>query len=62
MADTRIVIETPNDGKIWLNPQQILKMEKTPDDRFFIHMVNGEIFEVGKRTAGKVEDYFEDLN
>ncbi len=56
-----ITIEFPDDRKIWINPQQILKMEKTPDDHYFIHMANGEVFEIGRRTAGNIESYFEDL-
>ena len=61
MADGRIIVETPDGSRIWLNPQQVLKMEKTPDGRYFIRMVNGENYAVDKRTAGKLEDYFEDL-
>lgn len=62
MADSRIMIDTHNGGRIWLNPQQILKMEKTPDGRYFVYMPNGEIFEIGSRAASNLEDYFEDLH
>ena len=61
MANARVVIDTPNKGRIWLNAQQIGKMERIPDGRYFVTMVNGQVFEIDSRTASNLESYFEDL-
>lgn len=34
-------------------------MTLTPEGRFFVFMTNGEVFEVDRRTAGAIENYFE---
>ena len=61
MSDTRVVVEFPDNRKIWINPQLIMKMERVADGRYFIHLINGEIYEIGHRTASELESYFEDL-
>ena len=53
------ILSLANDSRLWLNPNQIVKMERTPDGRFFVFMTNGEVFEIDRRTAGAIENYFE---
>ena len=59
MSDVRVTLELADGRTIWLNPRLMLKMEKTPDGRFFVYMVNGETYEIGRKEAGRVEDFFE---
>lgn len=55
----KLILAMNNDTRLWINPAQIVKMERTLDGRFFIHLTNGEIYEVDRRMAGAVENYFE---
>ena len=55
----KIILSLANDSRLWLNPNQIVKMERTPDGRFFVFMTNGEVFEIDRRDAGAIENYFE---
>lgn len=55
----KIILSLANDSRLWLNPNQIVKMERTPEGRFFVFMTNGEVFEIDRRTAGAIENYFE---
>ena len=59
MRPFKLVLDLPNGKKVWINIVQMLKMEKTPDDRYFLYLINGEIFEINHRTARIVENYFE---
>lgn len=61
MSDSRVVIEFPDSKKVWINPQHIIKMEKSADGRYFIYVTNGEIYEISHRVASSLESYFEDL-
>ncbi len=55
----KIVLDMPNGSKVWINVAQLLKMEKTPDGRFLVFLVNGEVYEINRGDAAKVENCFE---
>ncbi len=59
MRSFKLVLDTPNGGKVWINIPQMLKMEKTPDGRYFLYLINGEVYEINHKTASLVENYFE---
>ena len=52
----KLILSLANDSRIWLNPGQIVKMERTPEGRFYVFMSNGEVFEVDRRAAGAIEN------
>ena len=37
----------------------MIKMEKMPDGRFFVYMINGEVYEIDHRSARVVESCLE---
>lgn len=43
--------------RVWINMSHILKMEKTPDGRYLLVLVNGEVYPIDFKTARVVEDY-----
>lgn len=55
----KVILSMANDTRLWLNPNQIVKMERTPEGRFFVFMTNGEVFEIDRRAAGAIENFFE---
>lgn len=55
----KIILSLANDSRLWLNPNQIVKMERTPEGRYFVFMTNGEVFEIDRRTAGAIENHFQ---
>ena len=55
----KIILSMENDSRLWLNPNQIVKMERTPEGRYFVFMTNGEVFEIDRRTAGAIENHFQ---
>ncbi|MBQ4565905.1 MAG: flagellar FlbD family protein [Oscillospiraceae bacterium] len=55
----KIILTMANESRLWLNPGQIVKMECTPEGRYYVFMTNGEVFEVNRRAAGAIENYFE---
>ena len=59
MSACKLVIEVPGGKKIWLNIMQMIKMERYPDGRFFVYMINGEIFEIDHKSARIVENCLE---
>ena len=60
MADARIMLDTVNGGKLWINAYQVVKMELTADGRYFVYTITGEVFEVDKREARRFEEFLED--
>ncbi len=54
-----LIIEYPNGVRTWLNPHQILKMEQAPDGRYFVKLTNGEVLEIDRRLASKIEEALE---
>ena len=60
MRGFKLDLEMPDGSRVWVNGPQILKMVKTVDDRYFLYLVNGEMYEISRRMASTVEDYFED--
>ena len=59
MRSFKLVLELPDGRKVWINIPQMLKMEKTPDGRYLLYLVNGEVFQIDYQTARMVENYFE---
>ena len=55
----KIVLDMPNGTKVWINPLQLLKMERTTDGLYFVFLMNGEVYEINRGDARKVEDCFE---
>lgn len=55
----KLILTMANETRLWINPAQIVKMERTPEGRFFIYLINGEIYEIDRRLASAVENYFE---
>ena len=60
MLDCRIVFNTTDGKRIWINPLHIIKMTRTHDKRFFVLMVNGEEFEISHDSAKDFEKFLED--
>ena len=60
MSSFRLILNMIDGGRLWINVAHIIKMQKTPDGRYFIYLVNGETYEVDHRTASMVENYFEE--
>lgn len=59
MRDFKLKIELMDKSVIWINLPQLLKMELKPDGRYFIYLVNGEMYPIDHQTARYVENYFE---
>lgn len=59
MRTFKLVLAMPDGTKVWINVQQILKMEKTPDGQYFLYLVNGEKFLINHSLARTIENYME---
>ena len=59
MRGCRIVLTKKDGNKVWINPMHVTKMEKTPDDRYFIFVTNGEVYQIDGKTARNLENSFE---
>lgn len=59
MRSFKLVLEKLDGTKVWINLTQMLKMEKEPDGRYYLYLVNGERFEISHSIARFVENYFE---
>lgn len=57
MGAIKIVVGLPDGTKVWVNLQQVVKMTKTPDGQYFIHLTNGENYLVTKDQARDIENY-----
>ena len=62
MGDFKVVIEVPTGEKVWINPRQVVKMVKSVSGRYFIYLSNGETYEVDRRKASTLEDFFKELS
>lgn len=60
MKGAKLRLELANGTKVWLNVAQAVKMQRMPDGRYYLYMVNGEIFEIDRSMAREVENSFED--
>lgn len=61
MSDYKVVLELRSGEKIWINPRQVVKMVKNPEGRYFIYLTNKEVYEVDRRTASTLEDFFKEV-
>lgn len=59
MRSFKLVLPMPDGSKVWINIPQMLKMEKTPDGKYFLYLVNGEMVQLDHKNAKLVENYFE---
>lgn len=58
----RLVLKLTDGTKVWINPRQIVKMEKKPTgDDYFIFLTNGQVFPIDRSMARDVENYFENI-
>lgn len=55
-----ITVTLPDGSRMWVNHNHILKIVQTNDCHFIVHLINGEMFEVGYKEAKKIEEYFQD--
>lgn len=58
MGGIRITVALPDGTKVWVNLTQIVKMTKTPDGQYFIHLTNGENYLISKDQAREIERFF----
>ena len=61
MSDYKVVLELRSGEKIWINPRQVVKMVKNPEGRYFKYLTNKEVYEVDRRTASTLEDFFKEV-
>ena len=59
MLYSKFVINLEDGAKVWLNIQQLVKMIKTPDDRYLIYMSNGDVYAITYKEARTVENLLE---
>lgn len=59
MRSFKLVLEKKDGTKVWINLVHMVKMEKTPDGRYYLYLINGDVFEISHSTARFVENYFE---
>ena len=58
---SKIILDLPGGVKVWINPQHVIKMEKTAEGRYFLRLINGEVYEIGHRQASNFEEFLEEL-
>ena len=59
MRSFKLVLETPDGSKVWINIPHILKMEKNREGQYFIWLVDGEMFPIDHSPASFIENSFE---
>ena len=55
----KIKLKQDNGSIVWINPQQILKMVKDTQGKYYIVLVNGEKYSITHGQASDIENYFE---
>ena len=61
MKAAKLVLAKPDGTRVWINLFQVLKMEKLPNGRFYLFLINGEVFEINLDSARIVEKFLEDF-
>ena len=59
MIKCSIKIKRLDGTVIWLNIYNMVKMIKDQQERYFIYMLNGEVFQIDKSNARKIENMME---
>ena len=59
MRSFKLVLESSDGTKIWINLAHMLKMEQEPDGKYYLYLINGERYLISHSTARFVENYFE---
>lgn len=59
MRTFKLTLALQNGTKVWINPQFIVKMEKTISGEYYIYLINGEKYLVSSRMASTIEDCLE---
>ena len=60
MLNCRIILSVGDGLKVWINPLHIIKMVKNQKGQYYIHLVNGDTFEISYREAKNIEAFFEE--
>ena len=60
MKEFKLIINLVDGRKVWINLLHVLKMEITPDGRYFLFLTNGEVYPIDGRTYDVVKDYYDD--
>lgn len=56
MRSYKLTINLSNGTKVWINPQFIVKMEKTISGEYYIYLINDEKYIISQSTARQVEN------
>ena len=59
MEKCKLILELEDGTRVWLNMFQMVKMVKTPDGKYFLHMSNSEVFAISYKDAKRVEGLLE---
>lgn len=60
MRSFKLVLALSDGSRLWINPNHIVKMVRTPNDRYFIYLSSGETYEIDHGSARNVEEFLED--
>ena len=60
MKGCKIVLDLYDGSKVWINIEQIVKMVKTPDGKYYIVLTNGEQYMINHSIASMIENCFQD--
>ena len=61
MGSYRVVLESSTGDLVWINPRQVIKMIKIPSGQYYVYLTNGEVYEVDRRQASTLENFFSSL-
>lgn len=59
MRTFKLTLALKDGTKVWINPQFIVKMEKTISGEYYIYLINGEKYLVSSRMASTIENCLE---
>lgn len=50
----KLLIAKPDGAKVWVNPDYIVKMERSPSGEYFISLLSGEVIEIDQALAARM--------
>lgn len=62
MKSAKLILNKPDGTKIWVNMLLVVKMEKLSDGKYFLFLLNGEVFEISQDSARTVERFLESFD
>lgn len=62
MKSAKLILNKPDGTKVWVNMLHAVKMEKLYDGKYFLFLLNGEVFEISQDAARTVERFLEDFD